>query len=127
MPAPRAHDDELDELPPLDGDATDEPGAEHAGDAPLADEAGAASPGGAPEHGGLDAGDEGPLGSDEELREGDLPRLDADEEGDVDDATLIDSGFAADAPVGLPWAAEPWSRVGAPVALTAATAVACAE
>jgi len=192
MPVPRAHDDDLDELPPLDGDATDEPSPEPEADDALADDAGVAnlddstgeddpadpgdldlehveggwlnepadtpdldlgdvsivdfsegaSPtedvdepgvgdedfglGGASEHGGLDAGDEGPLDGDEELREGDLPRLDADEEGDVDDASLIDSGFAADAPVGLPWAAAPWSRVGAPVALTAATTVACA-
>jgi len=82
--------------------------------------------GNAPERGGLDGGDEGPVGADEELREADLPQLDADEEGDLDDAALVDAGFAADEPVGLPWAAEPWSRVGAPVALTSATAVACA-
>jgi len=73
--------------------------------------------GNAPERGGLDGGDEGPVGADEELREADLPQLDADEEGDLDDAALVDAGFAADEPVGLPWAAEPWSRVGAPVAL----------
>jgi hypothetical protein len=82
--------------------------------------------GSGPERGGLDGGDEGPLGADEELREADLPRLDADEEGEVDDAALMEPGFAADEPVGLPWAADPWSRVGAPVALAAATAVACA-
>ena len=82
--------------------------------------------GNAPERGGLDGGDEGPVGADEELREADLPQLDADEEGDLDDAALVDAGFAADEPVGLPWAAEPWSRVGAPVALSSATAVACA-
>jgi hypothetical protein len=82
--------------------------------------------GGAPEHGGLDGGDEGPVGADEELREADLPELDADEEGDLDDAALVDPGFAADEPVGLPWAAEPWSHVGAPVGLASATAVACA-
>jgi hypothetical protein len=82
--------------------------------------------GGDPEHTELDAGDEGPVAADEELREQDLPALDADEEGDVDDADLVDPGFAADEPVGLPWAAEPWVRVGAPVALSTATAVACA-
>jgi hypothetical protein len=78
-----------------------------------------------PERGDLDAGDEGPLDEDEELRESDLPALDADEEGELDDEALVDAGFAADEPLGLPWAAEPWSRVGAPVALTAATAIAC--
>jgi hypothetical protein len=83
--------------------------------------------GDAPERGGLDGGDEGPVGADEELREADLPQLDADEEGDLEDAALVDAGFAADEPVGLPWAAEPWSRVGAPVALASATAVACEE
>ena len=82
--------------------------------------------GNAPERGGLDGGDEGPVDADEELREADLPQLDADEEGDLEDAALVDAGFAADEPVGLPWAAEPWSRVGAPVALASATAVACA-
>jgi hypothetical protein len=79
-----------------------------------------------PEHGDLDTGDEGPLGNDEELREADLPELDADDEGELDDAALVDAGFAADEPVGLPWAAEPWPRVGAPVGLAMATAVACA-
>jgi hypothetical protein len=79
----------------------------------------------APERGGLDAGDEGPLDADEELREGDLPALDADEEGELEDAALVDPTFASDEPLGLPWAARPWSRVGAPVALAGATAVAC--
>lgn len=82
--------------------------------------------GDAPEHGGLDAGDEGPIDADEELRDADLPALDADEEGDMDDAALVDAGFASDEPLGLPWAAQPWLRVGAPVALVGATAVACA-
>ena len=54
-----------------------------------------------------------------------MPDLDADEDGDLDDVALVDPGFAADEPLGLPWAAEPWSRVGAPVALDVATAVAC--
>jgi hypothetical protein len=79
-----------------------------------------------PEHGDLDTGDEGPLGGDEELREADLPELDADDEGELDDAALVDAGFASDEPVGVPWAAEPWPRVGAPVGLSVATAVACA-
>jgi len=82
--------------------------------------------GDAPERGGLDAGEEGPVDPDEELREADLPALDADDEGELDDAALIDPAFASEEPLGLPWAAEPWSRVGAPVALGRATAVACA-
>jgi len=82
--------------------------------------------GNAPERGGLDGGDEGPLAEDDELREADLPPLDADEEGALEDASLFEAGFAAEEPIVLPWAAEPWSRVGAPVALAAATAVACA-
>ena len=82
--------------------------------------------GDAPERGGLDGGDEGPLDADEELREQDLPALDADEEGDLEDAALVEEGFAADEPLGLPWAAAPWERVGAPVALVGARAVACA-
>jgi hypothetical protein len=80
--------------------------------------------GNAPERGGLDGGDEGPL-DDEELREADLPALDADEEGELEDEALVDPGFGADDALGLPWADRPWSRVGSPVALTGATAVAC--
>jgi hypothetical protein len=79
----------------------------------------------APERGGLDAGDEGPLDADEELREADLPALDADDEGELEDSALIDPAFASEEPLGLHWAAEPWARVGAPVALGTATAVAC--
>jgi hypothetical protein len=79
------------------------------------------------EQGDLDAGDEGPIGPDEELREADLPELDADEEGNLEDAALVDDAFGADEPAGLPWAAAPWSRAGAPVALVAAWAVACAD
>jgi hypothetical protein len=185
-------EDELDELPPLDGDANDAPEAESeveiedlddAGEASLDDSTGEDDPadteeldldesdggwleepnetpdldlgdvaitdfgesqpatedaeepgtleedfgfGDAPERGGLDGGDEGPLDDDEELREQDLPALDADEEGELEDAALMDEGFAADEPLGLPWAAEPWERVGAPVALVGARAVACA-
>jgi hypothetical protein len=81
--------------------------------------------GDAPERGGLDGGDEGPLDADEELRESDLPALDADEEGELDDAALVDAGFAADEPLALPWASRPWSRVGAPVPLAGTTAVVC--
>jgi hypothetical protein len=81
----------------------------------------------APERGGLDTGDEGPLDADEELSEADLPALDADEEGELDDGAVVDAGFASDEPVGLPWAARPWSMVGAPTALAGATAVACAH
>jgi hypothetical protein len=189
---PRDEQDELEELPPLDGDSRDQPDAEpdyadlleddeeeatlddatgeddppdtneldlngrengwleEAGEAQdldlgtmtmldfgnegsKADDADEAGGGeedfgliDAPERGGLDAGDEGPLDPDEELREADLPALDADEEGEVDDTALVDSAFASDEPLGLPWAAEPWLRVGAPVALVGATAVACA-
>jgi hypothetical protein len=197
MPAPVGIDeeDELDELPPLDGDAREVPAAEldeplddQDGDASLDDATGDDEPadadgldlereehdpgwleepadapgldlgdtalielgderaageekadaegpdavdedpgfGNAPERGGLDGGDEGPLGADDDLRDEDLPPLDADEEGDLEDAALVEAGFAAEEPVALPWAAEPWSRVGAPVALAAATAVACA-
>ncbi|HEY3822769.1 MAG TPA: hypothetical protein VGL81_36645 [Polyangiaceae bacterium] len=192
MPAPGIHEqDDLDELPPLDGDARDAPEPEpeageligddgdasmddstgeddpvdaddlevderdggwleepadapdldlgdvavvdFGGDAPAAedaDEPGVGDEdfglGDGPERGGLDGGDEGPVGADEELREADLPQLDADEEGDLDDAALVDASFAADEPVGLPWAAEPWVRVGAPVPLASASAVACA-
>lgn len=79
-----------------------------------------------PERGDLDGGEEGPLDADDDLKEADLPDLDADAEGDVDDGALVDPGFAADEPLGLQWAAAPWSLAGAPVALVAATAVACA-
>ncbi|HEV3192112.1 MAG TPA: hypothetical protein VGY54_16485, partial [Polyangiaceae bacterium] len=76
------------------------------------------------ETGDLDAGDEGPRDSDEELREQDLPALDADAEGEAGDAGFVDARFAADEPLGLPWAAAPWLRVGAPLGLPAATAIA---
>lgn len=82
--------------------------------------------GDAPEYGGLDTGDEGPSNADEELRDEDLPALDADaDEREVDDASLVDPGFGADEPT-LPWAAEPWERVGAPVPVSSAIAIACA-
>lgn len=77
------------------------------------------------EHGDLDGGDEGPVAADEELREQDLPDLDADDEGEGEEAPP-EVHFASDEPAGLAWAAEPWERVGAPVALVSATALACA-
>jgi hypothetical protein len=83
--------------------------------------------GDAPERGGLDAAEDGPLDPDEELREADLPALDADEEGEMDDAALLDVAFGLDEPLGLPWAAAPWPRVGSPVTLAGAAAVACAS
>jgi hypothetical protein len=104
------------ELGDLGGDDLEEPGVEGQ-DFGLVE---------GPEHGDLDAGDEGPVAADEELREEDLPDLDADDEGDLQDAALVEAGFAADEPAGLPWAAQPWSRVGAPVPLVSATALACA-
>ena len=82
--------------------------------------------GDAPEHGGLDAGEEGPVGPDEELRESDLPALDADDQGELEDSAVFDVTFASEEPLGLAWSPRPWPRVGAPVALLAATAVACA-
>ena len=80
---------------------------------------------GGEERAGLDAGDEGPLDADEELRDEDLPDMDADDEGELEEEELLDDRFAADEPLGLPWAADPWPRVGAPVVVSGATAVAC--
>jgi len=71
----------------------------------------------------LDAGDEGPIAADEDLKEADLPQLDADEEGEVDDAELIEAGFAEDA---IPRAAEAWKTVGAPLDVGPVLAIACA-
>jgi hypothetical protein len=187
---PTRDDDDLGELPPLDGDLNEEPGADDGaddlpadGDASLDDATGEDEPADATDldladsEGGwldepadapdlnlgavalvdfaderdsledvdelgvgdedfglgaadsnkdeLDGGDEGPLDEDDALREEDLPRLDADDEGNLEDAALVDAGFAGDEPAGLPWAPEPWSRVGAPVGLLSATAVAC--
>jgi hypothetical protein len=78
-----------------------------------------------PDLGGLDAGDEGPSAPDEEVREEDLPALDADDEGEADPEPLPDLR-GSEEPAGLPWADRPWARVGAPVPLVTATAVACA-
>src|SRR5579863_3682614 len=75
---------------------------------------------------GLDGGDEGPLAADEELRDEDLPALDSDDEGEGADALFVDASFAADDPLGVPWASRPWPRVGAPLRLTGATSIACA-
>jgi hypothetical protein len=78
--------------------------------------------------GGLDPGaDDGPLDADEELREEDLPALDADEEEtESDDTNFVDEQFSPDEPLGVPWAASPWARVGAPVGITGALGIACA-
>jgi hypothetical protein len=75
---------------------------------------------------GLDSGDEGPIDEDEELRDADLPALDADDEGEPEDAGFVDDRFATNDPLGLPWAAIPWARVGAPLGVFGATAIACA-
>jgi hypothetical protein len=75
---------------------------------------------------GLDGGDEGPVAADEDLRDEDLPALDSDDEGEGEDALFVDAGFASDDPLGVPWATRPWPRVGAPLRLAGATAIACA-
>lgn len=124
--------DEPNEAPDLDlgdGPLTDLPEERAAADD--AEELGIGNEdfgfGNAPERGDLDAGDEGPLDPDEELRDADLPALDADEAGDVDDASLVEPGFASDDALGLPWAAAPWEPVGAPVPLVSAVAVTAAD
>lgn len=73
----------------------------------------------------LDGGEEGPLAPDDELRDEDLPALDADGDGEFDDKAFMDDRFAAEGSLGLPWAMKPWDRVGAPLELDRATAVAC--
>ncbi len=96
---------------------------EEADDSALADEdVGVAE---AAQRVGLDTGDEGPLDADEELRDEDLPALDADDEGELADSGFVDERFAADESLGLPWAAVPWARVGAPLEVFGATAIAC--
>ncbi|HEX3771429.1 MAG TPA: hypothetical protein VHV30_11210 [Polyangiaceae bacterium] len=83
----------------------------------------------------FDAADEGPLGADEELREADLPALDADDGDDIpreSDDGMLDERVAGEQPLGAPWAAEPWVRVGPPLGLARVglargiTALACA-
>src|SRR5579859_1692157 len=89
------------------------------------------------ERSSLDFAEEGPVNADEELRDEDLPALDADdapeEEGRPDDDGLLDERVIGDEPLGLPWAAEPWSRVGPPLGLSnvglpgGITAMTCAD
>lgn len=71
----------------------------------------------------LDFAEEGPLDPDEELRDEDLPAMDADaeveDEGKAEEDPLLDERVAGDEPLGLPWAASPWPRVGAPLGLGA--------
>ena len=86
---------------------------------------------------GLDLAEEGPVNADEELRDEDLPALDADdapdEEGKAEDDGLLDERIIGDEPLGLPWAADPWTRVGPPLGLSSVglpggiTAIACAS
>jgi hypothetical protein len=75
------------------------------------------------------AAEDGPVDADEELREEDLPALDADEhDSGGDDVALLDERLArgeSSEPVGVPWSAAPWVRVGAPVGLRSVTALAC--
>jgi hypothetical protein len=189
-PAPLRDDEDLDELPPLDGDPGDDPGPDDPlddlpdatkGDGGLDDTTGEDDPADASdldvdesdrdwlgeaqdavdlelgdedmlqisdegvsfleteepavvsgdsgleevgEAAGLDSGEEGPVDADEELRDEDLPALDADDEGDID-VGLADEPLTSDQPLDLPWAAQPLRRVGAPVPLVSATAVAC--
>ncbi|MCL2448465.1 MAG: hypothetical protein FWD17_05915 [Polyangiaceae bacterium] len=73
----------------------------------------------------LDGGDEGPLDPDDELREEDLPSLDADDEGEGDDAAFWEGRLSAEEPAGFAWAQKPWLRVGAPLSLVEARALAC--
>jgi hypothetical protein len=85
---------------------------------------------------GLDFAEEGPVDEDDELRDEDLPALDADDGPDVDpavgDESLLDERFAGSEPLALPWASEPWPRVGSPMGLASVglpggiTALACA-
>jgi hypothetical protein len=113
-------------LPPVDDADGPHAGNEEGGFGEGLDPSGPVGERAREEHGRLDAGDEGPLDADEELRDEDLPDMDADEEGQLQDEELLDDRFTADDPLGLPWAGEPWPRVGAPVVLTCATVVACA-
>jgi hypothetical protein len=85
---------------------------------------------------GLDRAEEGPVNADEELRDEDLPAPDADdtpdEEGRAEDDGLLDERVIGEEPLGLPWAADPWTLVGPPLGLSnlglpgGITAMACA-
>jgi hypothetical protein len=70
----------------------------------------------------MDVGEEGPLDDEDEVSESRLPDIDADEDDRNDDAPPLP---LEEEPSGLPWAAEPWTRVGAPWPVGDATAVAC--
>jgi hypothetical protein len=74
----------------------------------------------------LDAGEEGPLAEDAPLRDEDLPELDADGDGEMDEADLIDPGFASEERAALVWTKKPWKTVGAPLDLGPVRAIACA-
>lgn len=84
----------------------------------------------------LDFAEEGPVNADEELREEDLPALDADdapdEEGRAEEEALLDERVLAEEPLGLAWAAQPWTPVGPALGLSSIglpggiTAMACA-
>ena len=85
----------------------------------------------------FESAEDGPIDPDEQLRDEDLPAMDADDEGAEDarpdEAGLLDDRFVGDEPLGLPWAAEPWARVGPPEGLAwvglsgGVTAIACAS
>lgn len=77
------------------------------------------------ESAGLDSGEEGPDGPDEELRDQDLPALGDAQDDEVDDDPTGADLPMTDEPLGLGWAAHPWARVGAPVPIASAVAVAC--
>jgi hypothetical protein len=78
---------------------------------------------------GLDSGEEGPEAPDEELLDEDLPELGQAEDDEIDEElTGVDLPPPDEAPGlggALGWAANPWTRVGAPIPLVSAVAVAC--
>jgi hypothetical protein len=93
------------------------------------DEGGGAADEGPPvgeglEAGGLDSGEEGPEAPDEELREQDLPDLGEAEDDEVGDDLTSAELPPSEEPLGLGWAAKPWTRVGAPTPIGPALAVA---
>jgi hypothetical protein len=71
----------------------------------------------------IDVGEEGPVDDEDDVSESRLPDIDADEDDRQEDAPSVVP--FEDEPSGLPWAAEPWARVGAPWPVGDATAVAC--